>query len=64
MDAHKAILMQRQVRNNAEDLQKEFLDMAAWEEEMKKKDLEIRNTKDDRVSHLFFFLSPCSRTIL
>ncbi|XP_014238440.1 RNA polymerase II-associated protein 3 [Trichogramma pretiosum] len=49
MDVSKSILTQKQVRNNAEDLQKEYLDLAAWEEQMKKKDLAIRNMTDDRV---------------
>ncbi|KOC70175.1 RNA polymerase II-associated protein 3 [Habropoda laboriosa] len=38
----KSILMQKQVKDNAEDLQKEFLDMKNWEEQMKQKDEELR----------------------
>ncbi|XP_058799680.1 RNA polymerase II-associated protein 3-like [Phymastichus coffea] len=47
--AHKSILLQKQIRDNSEDLQKEFLDMEAWEEQMKKKDFEIRHMKDEKV---------------
>ncbi|KAK9297935.1 hypothetical protein QLX08_008473 [Tetragonisca angustula] len=38
----KSVLMQKQVRDNAEDLQKEFLDMKNWEEQMKHKDEQLR----------------------
>ncbi|XP_014212467.1 RNA polymerase II-associated protein 3 [Copidosoma floridanum] len=44
----KAILLQKQVRENSEDLQKELRDMVAWEEEMKRKDFEIRNATNDQ----------------
>jgi len=44
----KAILLQKQVRENSEDFQKEIRDMVAWEEEMKRKDFEIRNSNDDQ----------------
>lgn len=59
MDKNKAFLLQRQVKENTEDLQKEFRDMQAWEEQMKKKDFEIRNSKTDQVSiyiSLIFFI--------
>lgn len=49
MDPHKSILLQKQIRDNSEDLQREFLDMEAWEEQMKKKDFQIRNVNDDKV---------------
>lgn len=49
MDKNKAFMLQRQVKENSEDLHKEILDMQAWEEQMKKKDFEIRNSKNDRV---------------
>nr|XP_012145173.1 PREDICTED: RNA polymerase II-associated protein 3 [Megachile rotundata]XP_012145174.1 PREDICTED: RNA polymerase II-associated protein 3 [Megachile rotundata] len=39
---NNSILMQKQVKDNAEDLQKEFLDMKNWEEQMKRKDEELR----------------------
>ncbi|XP_054010521.1 RNA polymerase II-associated protein 3 isoform X1 [Hylaeus anthracinus] len=38
----KSIFMQKQVKDNAEDLQKEFLDMKNWEQQMKSKDEELR----------------------
>lgn len=49
MEQNKSILLQKAIRDNAEDLQKEFRDMQAWEEEMKRKEIEIRNLKDDKV---------------
>lgn len=38
----KSFLLQQQIRNNSEDLQKEVLDLKAWEQEMKRKDAELR----------------------
>ncbi|KZC06477.1 PREDICTED: RNA polymerase II-associated protein 3 [Dufourea novaeangliae] len=38
----KSLLMQKQVKDNAEDMQKEFLDMKNWEEQMKQKDEELK----------------------
>ncbi|XP_028524245.1 RNA polymerase II-associated protein 3 isoform X2 [Apis cerana] len=46
----KSILMQKQVKNNAEDLQKEFLDMKNWEEQMKRKDDELRKERNCQVT--------------
>ena len=43
------ILLQKQVRDNSSDLQSEFLDMKNWEEQMKKADMEIRNSVVDQV---------------
>lgn len=37
-----SVLVQKQVKDNAEDLQKEFLDMKNWEEQMRRKDEELR----------------------
>nr|XP_033333078.1 RNA polymerase II-associated protein 3-like [Megalopta genalis]XP_033333080.1 RNA polymerase II-associated protein 3-like [Megalopta genalis]XP_033333081.1 RNA polymerase II-associated protein 3-like [Megalopta genalis]XP_033333082.1 RNA polymerase II-associated protein 3-like [Megalopta genalis]XP_033333083.1 RNA polymerase II-associated protein 3-like [Megalopta genalis] len=37
-----SLLMQKQVKDNAEDMQKEFFDMKNWEEQMKHKDEELR----------------------
>ena len=54
-----SIALQKQIRDNSSDLQKEFLDMEAWEEQMKKKDLEIRSMKDDQVHFLEFKLFHC-----
>lgn len=45
----KSILMQKQVRDNSEDLQKEFLDMKNWEEQMKRKDQELRKETSGQV---------------
>ncbi|XP_011502589.1 PREDICTED: RNA polymerase II-associated protein 3-like [Ceratosolen solmsi marchali] len=42
-----AFMLQKQIKENSEDLQKEFCDMEAWEEQMRKKDLEIRNMKNN-----------------
>ncbi|XP_031771582.1 RNA polymerase II-associated protein 3 isoform X1 [Apis florea] len=42
----KSILIQKQVKDNAEDLQKEFLDMKNWEEQMKRKDDELRKERN------------------
>lgn len=45
----KSVLMQKQVRDNAEDLQKEFLDMKNWEEQMKHKDEQLRKEAGGQV---------------
>ncbi|CAD1478853.1 unnamed protein product, partial [Heterotrigona itama] len=45
----KSILMQKQVRDNAEDLQKEFLDMKNWEEQMKHKDEQLRKETSGQI---------------
>ncbi|KOX76001.1 RNA polymerase II-associated protein 3 [Melipona quadrifasciata] len=45
----KSILMQKQVRDNAEDLQKEFLDMKNWEEQMKHKDEQLRKEASGQI---------------
>ncbi|XP_011687189.1 PREDICTED: RNA polymerase II-associated protein 3 isoform X2 [Wasmannia auropunctata] len=41
MELDNSILMQKQIRDNSEDLQSEFLDMKNWEEQMKRKEQEI-----------------------
>ncbi|XP_012538011.2 RNA polymerase II-associated protein 3 [Monomorium pharaonis] len=41
MELDNSILMQKQVRDNSEDLQREFLDLTNWEEQMKRKEQEI-----------------------
>ncbi|XP_076750206.1 RNA polymerase II-associated protein spaghetti [Xylocopa sonorina] len=46
----KSILVQQQVKNNADDLQKEFLDMKNWEKQMKLKDDELKKEANDEVS--------------
>lgn len=49
MEPSKSILLQKQVRDNSEDLQTEFLDLKNWEQRMKKADAEIRNDAEERV---------------
>ena len=46
----KSILMQKQVKDNAEDLQKEFLDMKNWEEQMRCKDEQLRKEKTGQIT--------------
>jgi len=46
MDLDNSILMQKQVRDNSEDLQSEFLDLKNWEEQMKRKEQEILNERN------------------
>lgn len=41
MDVDKSVLLQKQVRDNSEDLRSEFLDMKNWEEQMKRKEREL-----------------------
>lgn len=48
MDKDKSIALQKQVRNNAQDMIGEFLDLKNWEEQMKKTDRELRNTTEDQ----------------
>ncbi|KAK1132728.1 hypothetical protein K0M31_014105 [Melipona bicolor] len=45
----KSVLMQKQVRDNAEDLQKEFLDMKNWEEQMKHKDEQLQKEASGQI---------------
>lgn len=52
----KSILIQKQVKDNAEDLQKEFLDMKNWEEQMKRKDDELRKERNCQVKIVIFLL--------
>lgn len=49
MDLDNSILMQKQVRDNSEDLQSEFLDLKNWEEQMKRKEQEILNERKGQV---------------
>ncbi|XP_071869089.1 RNA polymerase II-associated protein spaghetti isoform X1 [Bombus fervidus] len=46
----KSILMQKQVKDNAEDLQKEFLDMKNWEQQMRCKDEQLRKEKCGQIT--------------
>lgn len=52
----KSILMQKQVKDNAEDLQKEFLDMKNWEEQMRCKDEQLRKEKSGQVQVVIIFI--------
>ncbi|XP_020289075.1 RNA polymerase II-associated protein 3-like [Pseudomyrmex gracilis] len=50
MELDQSILLQKQVRNNSEDLHSEFLDLKNWEEEMKRKERELINEHDEQHS--------------
>lgn len=56
----KSVLVQKQVKDNAEDMQKEFLDMKNWEEQMKRKDEELRTEASGEVctinNHLIYHI--------
>ncbi|XP_024890607.1 RNA polymerase II-associated protein 3 isoform X1 [Temnothorax curvispinosus] len=45
MALDNSILMQKQVRDNSEDLQSELLDLKNWEEQMKRKEQKILNER-------------------
>lgn len=47
MELDKSILLQKQVKDNASDLQSELLDMKNWEEQMKRKEQELQNQRSD-----------------
>lgn len=47
MELDKSVLMQKQVKDNSEDLQREFLDLKNWEEQMKRKEKELLNERDE-----------------
>ena len=49
MECDNSILMQKQVRDNSEDLQSEFLDLKNWEKQMKQKEQEILNERNVQV---------------
>ncbi|XP_012258544.2 RNA polymerase II-associated protein 3 [Athalia rosae] len=49
MELDKSILLQKQVRDNASDLQSEYLDMKNWEEQMKRRDAELKYAAGDQV---------------
>ncbi|XP_076667306.1 RNA polymerase II-associated protein spaghetti [Andrena cerasifolii] len=46
----QSIFIQKQVKDNAEDLQKEFLDMKNWEEQMKHKEEELKKETSGQTS--------------
>lgn len=46
----KSILLQKQVKDNSEDLQSEFLDLKNWEEQMKRKDEELRKEASGEIA--------------
>ncbi|XP_014488069.1 PREDICTED: RNA polymerase II-associated protein 3 [Dinoponera quadriceps] len=47
MELNQSILLQKQVKDNAENLQSEFLDMKYWEEAMKLKERKLLNERDE-----------------
>ncbi|XP_015126562.1 RNA polymerase II-associated protein 3 [Diachasma alloeum] len=47
MELDKSIALQKQVRENADTLRNEFLDMKNWEQQMKKADMELRGSDPD-----------------
>ena len=49
MEQNKSILLQKQVRDNTEDLQKELLDLKNWEIEMKRKEEELLKADNNKV---------------
>lgn len=49
MELDSSVLLQKQVRDNSEDLQSEFLDLKNWEEQMKRKEQEILNERSGQV---------------
>lgn len=49
MELDKSILTQKQIRDNSEDLQSEFLDLKNWEQQMKRKEQEILNERNEQV---------------
>lgn len=48
-----SFLLQKQVRDNSEDLQKELLDLKNWEKEMKRKEEELLNSSSEKVILMF-----------
>ncbi|XP_018401543.1 PREDICTED: RNA polymerase II-associated protein 3 isoform X2 [Cyphomyrmex costatus] len=48
MEHDNSILMQKQVRDNSEDLRSEFLDLKNWEEQIKRKEQEILNEQNEQ----------------
>lgn len=50
----KSILVQKQARDNSQDLQNEYLDLRNWEADMKRKEKELESLKDDQVCSSYF----------
>lgn len=62
MSANKAVELQMQMRQNAEDLHNFMKELDSWEEDMKKKDEELRteNLAESQVRNIHFTsLSLC-----
>lgn len=62
MELDKSIALQKQVRENADTLRNEFLDMKSWEQQMKKADMELIGSGPDQAQvnrhnyiNLFFY---------
>lgn len=53
MELDKSILMQKQVKDNSEDLRSEFLDLKNWEEQMKRKEQELLNERTGMNGQVF-----------
>ncbi|XP_015185919.1 PREDICTED: RNA polymerase II-associated protein 3-like isoform X2 [Polistes dominula] len=49
MSVDKSFLLQKQVKDNSEDLKREFLNLKTWEEEMKRKEKELLDKSNDQV---------------
>ncbi|XP_011296673.1 RNA polymerase II-associated protein 3 [Fopius arisanus] len=52
MEIDKSIALQKQVRDNADTLRNEFVDMKNWEQQMKKADMELRGSVVDHTQSL------------
>lgn len=50
MEVDKSIFIQKQVKDNSEDIQREFLDLKNWEAQMKRKERELLSERSDEVS--------------
>lgn len=50
----KSVLLQKQIRDNSEDLQNFMRDLKDWEKEMKRKDESLKGECTDPVSTLRF----------
>lgn len=45
----KSVLLQKQIKDNSEDIRSEFLDLKNWEEQMKRKERELLNERNEQV---------------
>ncbi|XP_033228553.1 RNA polymerase II-associated protein 3-like isoform X2 [Belonocnema kinseyi] len=63
MDKDNSILLQKQVRDNSADLQKELIDLRNWEQEMKRKEAALLSAGRDQVRDLPPIRSKKKKTI-